>query len=257
MGFTAKLTQSRARKVKCDEGKPACNRCVSTGRNCDGYGIWGGGHRPQEKDSHFSSHQTVQRDCTLVQIPAQCYTVDEKTYMSWFQLRTITKIPGTFTNGFWLTLLQQASKSEPAVFYAMLTLSSAHKVETNSGEPFTKLPMPDRQKRFMLHNYSKAITHLQPHLNTKTTASTRIVLIACIVFTCLEFLRGNFKTAQNHLRNGLLVLQENFSDTCDITLHLRSTGSTDNWILEIFQRLLVQVELFHRRGVHLTFCSIA
>lgn len=28
---------TRIRRVRCDEGKPACNRCVSTGRKCDGY----------------------------------------------------------------------------------------------------------------------------------------------------------------------------------------------------------------------------
>lgn len=36
-------TDPRIRKVKCDEGQPACERCTSTGRVCDGYGIWGGG----------------------------------------------------------------------------------------------------------------------------------------------------------------------------------------------------------------------
>src|SRR3569833_880855 len=28
---------ARIRKVKCDETKPFCHRCVSTGRACDGY----------------------------------------------------------------------------------------------------------------------------------------------------------------------------------------------------------------------------
>ncbi|KAL2807765.1 hypothetical protein BJX63DRAFT_60948 [Aspergillus granulosus] len=27
----------KIRRVKCDEGKPSCSRCVSTGRKCDGY----------------------------------------------------------------------------------------------------------------------------------------------------------------------------------------------------------------------------
>src|ERR1700712_3835315 len=27
----------KARKVKCDEDKPVCRRCLSTGRKCDGY----------------------------------------------------------------------------------------------------------------------------------------------------------------------------------------------------------------------------
>jgi hypothetical protein len=36
---------NRIRKVKCDEGRPSCQKCVSTSRTCDGYGIWGGGDR--------------------------------------------------------------------------------------------------------------------------------------------------------------------------------------------------------------------
>jgi hypothetical protein len=34
---------TRIRRVKCDQGRPSCHRCVSSGRICDGYGIWGGG----------------------------------------------------------------------------------------------------------------------------------------------------------------------------------------------------------------------
>ena len=29
----------KIRRVKCDEGKPACQKCTSTGRKCDGYYI--------------------------------------------------------------------------------------------------------------------------------------------------------------------------------------------------------------------------
>ena len=32
--------------MKCDEARPACLRCISAGRVCRGYGIWGGGSRP-------------------------------------------------------------------------------------------------------------------------------------------------------------------------------------------------------------------
>ncbi|KAL6247516.1 hypothetical protein RBB50_005862 [Rhinocladiella similis] len=35
----------KVRKVKCDESRPACRRCLQTGRVCDGYGIWGGGNK--------------------------------------------------------------------------------------------------------------------------------------------------------------------------------------------------------------------
>ena len=164
--------------------------------------------------------------------------------MHWFQLRTITKIPGTYPNGFWTTLLLQTSRTEPAIFHALLTLSSAHRSEGRE-ESMTNPLTSHEQNRFMLHNYSKAISCLQPHFNRKVAASSRVILVVCIVFTCLEFLRGNFKTAQAHLQNGLTVLQETNGYVCDGIMLLRAKDVTELWILEMFHRLHVQVELFH------------
>ncbi|KAL1601762.1 hypothetical protein SLS60_006677 [Paraconiothyrium brasiliense] len=112
------------------------------------------------------------------------------------------------------------------------------------------LHMSAKQEKFMLQNYSKAIRYLQPHLTTKIMASTRIALIACAIFTCLEFLRGNFKTAQTHLKNGLLVLQETYGDTHDGVVIMRTMDHTDRWITETFQRLHIQVELFYLTHNH-------
>ncbi|KLU81825.1 hypothetical protein MAPG_00906, partial [Magnaporthiopsis poae ATCC 64411] len=36
-GLRHEKDEMRIRRVKCDEGKPACQRCTSTGRACDGY----------------------------------------------------------------------------------------------------------------------------------------------------------------------------------------------------------------------------
>lgn len=38
LGTSGCLT-CRIRKVKCDEAKPACHKCRSTGRKCDGYSV--------------------------------------------------------------------------------------------------------------------------------------------------------------------------------------------------------------------------
>ncbi|KAF2444004.1 hypothetical protein P171DRAFT_23850 [Karstenula rhodostoma CBS 690.94] len=238
----------KARKVKCDEGKPACHRCISTGRRCDGYGIWGGGGNGYAEPlgataSPFSRRS--QHPLLLVSVPAPCYTSDEQLYLDWFYVRTVPKIPGMFPHGFWSTLLRQASMAEPAILHATLTLSSAHKT-TRGEEDFTKrMKTPDEQDDFMLRNYSKAIRHLQPHLATKDRASLRIALIACAIFTCLEFLRGNFMTAQTHLTNGLRVLQESYGDEHNGVVILRATDATDQCIIETLQRLHVQVELLH------------
>jgi hypothetical protein len=239
----------RIRKVKCDEGRPACHRCISTGRVCDGYGIWGGGE-------NFYSHRqrlTGSKDSRVVPRPpvsvsALASGIEENGYFEWFKCRTAIKLPGSFVSGFWTTLLFQASLNEPAVLHAVLALSSVHKSGTINADGQREIDnIPNEQEQFTLQHYVKAISHLQPHFSIKDRASFRVALITCIVFVCLEFLRGHFKTAQIHLQNGLKILGEMqmLSNGNDGILRLKPCReSTDDWIVEAFSRLHLQVELF-------------
>ena len=244
----------RIRKVKCDEDRPACHRCISTGRVCDGYGIWGGG-------GNFYSHQqrlTGSKDSRVVPRPLAPVSLasgtEEKGYFEWFKCRTAIKLPGSFVSSFWNTLLFQASLNEPAVLHAVLSLSSVHKTGTINAEVQRKTDnIPNEQELFTLQHYVKAITHLQPHFLVKDRASVRVALITCVVFVCLELLRGHFKTAQIHLQNGLKVLGEMqmLSNGNDGILRLKPCReSTDDWIIEAFSRLHLQVELFKHAYQH-------
>jgi hypothetical protein len=239
----------RIRKVKCDEDRPACHRCISTGRVCDGYGIWGGGE-------NFYSHRqrlTGSKDSRVIpRPPASVFVLasgtEEKGYLEWFKCRTAIKLPGSFVSSFWNTLLFQASLNEPAVLHAVLALSSVHKRGTINvdGQKETD-NIPNEQDQFTLQHYVKAISHLQPHFLIKGRASFRVALITCVVFIYLDFLRGHFKTAQIHLQNGLKILKEMqmLSNGNDEILRLKPCRqSTDDWIIEAFSRLHLQVELF-------------
>ncbi|KAF2807002.1 uncharacterized protein BDZ99DRAFT_448691 [Mytilinidion resinicola] len=234
----------KIRKVKCDEGRPACQRCVSTGRVCDGYGIWGGGgnyygnRQPQNAPSS--------KDCSssIITRPPAPFSVlvtgtEDTSYFEWFTHRTAPKLPGSFISGFWTTLLFQASLNEPAILHAVLALSAVHKGGiTNSA---------DDQEQITLQHYVKAIKHLRPHFELKDRASSRVALITCVVFVYVEFLRGHLKTAQLHLLSGLKVLQQMgvLSTGDDGVLGFQaSRESTDDWIISAFSRLHLQVELF-------------
>ena len=245
----------RIRKVKCDEGRPACHRCKSTGRVCDGYGIWGGG------ESFYSHQQCVTglKDSRVVSQPPTSVSVlasgtEEKGYFEWFKCRTAIKLPGSFVSRFWDTLLFQASLDEPAVLHAVLALSSVHKRGAFNANGQTKTDDgPNEQEQFTLKHYVKAISHLQPHFSIKDRASFRVALITCVTFVCLEFLRGHFKTAQIHLQNGLKILGEvqMLSNGNDGILRSKPClESTDDWIVEAFSRLHLQVELFKHAYQH-------
>jgi hypothetical protein len=243
-----KLTYvNRIRKVKCDEAFPACQRCIKTGRICDGYGIWGGG------GSHSSHCKTilVSEDVSIVP-RAPTSSIDDKGYLEWFKCRTAIKLPGTFRSSSpWSTLLMQASFSEPAVLHAVLALSSVHKRNTVNIDGWRQMiDAPDKQEQFALRNYIKsikAVSHLRPHCLVNDKASLRVALITCIMFVCLEFLRGHFQTAQAHLKHGITILRELqlYSDRNRGTSDIGSSrGSTDTWIAEGFSRFNLQMELF-------------
>ena len=248
----------RIRKVKCDEGRPACHRCVSSGRVCDGYSIWGGGgscYRNQQSSISPKERSIGSRPPTPSRaFPILAINPEDKGYFEWFKCRTVPKIPGSFDSRFWNTLLFQASSNEPAVLHAVLALSSVHKRGTISDNGRgIRDAVSGEQEQMTLKHYVKAIGHLQSHCSTRDRASARVALITCIVFVCLEFLRGHFTTAQTHLLNGLKVLGETqmLSNNNDGILRIKSSReSADDWIIEVFTRLHLQVELFKHTYHH-------
>ncbi|KAI1394300.1 uncharacterized protein F4822DRAFT_387855 [Hypoxylon trugodes] len=243
----------KTRRVKCDEGWPACRRCLSTGRVCEGYGIWGGG-------GNDYGRRTIGPPCNKnprgfnAPLLMQTNSREESRHLEWFTYRTAFKLPGVFSFAFWDTLVFQAASNEPAVLHAVLALSSVHK---RDGFYVSSLDTdhPDEQERFTLQHYSRAITHLQPHFSAKSNSSIRVALITCIMFVLMEFLRGHYKTGNAHLQNGLKLLDEFQARSSGIdsySLFLEPCcDSVDAWIIQAFLRLDVQAKLLGYGSQHL------
>ncbi|KAK3352523.1 C6 zinc finger domain protein [Lasiosphaeria hispida] len=249
----------KSRKVKCDEGRPICRRCSLTGRFCEGYGIWGGGNTSSTPKCPLTAGsddlQIISR--TLASIPLLASSVEENGYFEWFRSRAARKLPGTFFSDFWRTLLVQATVQEPAVLHAVLALSAAHKRGPAEAHLTEKSgTVMDSQERFMLQQYVKAIGYLQPHFSAKDRASSRVALITCFVFICLDFLRSHFESAQVHLQNGLRILGEThlLSDKDEEVFYLKpDLEAADIWTVEAFSRLHLQVELLQHMHPHPCF----
>ncbi|KAK0104965.1 hypothetical protein ONS95_005226 [Cadophora gregata] len=233
----------KIRRVKCDELWPVCDRCNSTGRVCEGYGVWGGGETIFSQQQRLLSERaarTVSRPPVVVFLPGS--SPEERDGFEWFKYRTAPKLPGSFQSKFWSTLLHQASLDEPTVLHAVLALSYVHK----GGHDVSKCNTLDHETVALRH-YSRSIKGLQPHFIEKSKTSCRIALLACAVFVNLEMLRGHFQTAQTHLENGIRILQEMqlISEGNDgIYRDVPGLGSTDIWIVEIFARMQLQSEMF-------------
>ncbi|OQE30865.1 hypothetical protein PENFLA_c002G09023 [Penicillium flavigenum] len=187
----------KIRRVKCDEGRPACRRCVSTRLVCDGYGIWGGGGSPYGKPQ---SNRALSTYCTPV--PAGNLSHEEQLYFDWLIRRTAKKFAGLFPSDFWEILIFQASAQEPAVRHAVIALSSAHRFQARYAAG------PNQYDEcFTLQQYNKAIQHLRIN-TTNNSYSLRVTLITCMLFITLEYMRGQYQMGNAHLQYGMKLLSD-------------------------------------------------
>jgi hypothetical protein len=241
------LIGSRARKVKCDEIKPVCNRCRSTGRTCEGYGIWGGGGNGYAERYHPKPKEIR----SIVPHPLQTKRLnpEEGKHMQWFHSHVIQSISGCFEPAFWTDLVVPANWTEPAVAHAVIALSSAYRNDVRR-----RRGLPGVQGQFTLQQYTKAIHHLRPLLFTRDSAGTIVVLITCLLFTFLEYLRDQHASAALHLHCGLKLLRDIHSDCAEAVHGVLIIGraakkrTIDLTILQGFANMHLQANLF---GNHL------
>lgn len=207
---------------------------------CDGYGIWDGialapGSLKYKRASALSN--------TIVL--SQFQGGSRKPYsigFEYFRKYTVTKLPGVFESGFWSSLVFQASVEEPAVLHAVTALGAAHRNE----------------ETISLVEYNQAIRHLRRHLNRLDNHALRVSLITCMVFACLELLKGGFKTGHAHLSHGMQLLREiqtrqgitSFDGPIILRMHPQSV---EDALVEVFSRLNIQAMLFGQVTAHLIF----
>lgn len=178
---------------------------------------------------------------------------EEKQYLDWFMIRTVTKLPGSFLSGFWTRLLLQASVMEPAVLHASLALSAVHKIANADLNPGDK-PLIEQ---FALRHYNKAFNQLRTHFSKRDRESSQVILIACLVFISLECLRGHIGSAQAHIENGLRIIGEvNMvsSGQGNSVIPIRKATLVDEWIVEAVLRMDIQSRLLACESANL-FCG--
>ncbi|EXM14709.1 Zn(2)-C6 fungal-type DNA-binding domain [Fusarium oxysporum f. sp. vasinfectum] len=167
----------KARKIKCDEAKPSCKRCVSSRRVCGGY------------------QGTASLTCYR---PNQLSARDQKEGRA-FQFFTEMVGPvlaGPTDSYFWTHLVMQFSHFEPTMRHAVLSISSLY-------EEFARGSRITRQvcsSTYAVDHYNAAIKRV------KSASDEQMILVICVLFICIEYLQGDFDAAMQHCRHGIMIL---------------------------------------------------
>ncbi|KAF5676154.1 transcriptional regulatory moc3 [Fusarium heterosporum] len=173
----------KIRKVKCDEAKPFCLRCIKTGRQCDGY-------RPSPSSSPEPKALT----------PSPGFeTPQEVRAFDHYRRRTARVLSGAIDSSFWGGVVLKMSTTEPAVRHAMLAISSLHESVESHYRGIRKI-----DTRFAFREYSEAIKSLRDW--GQRNEPPLIPLLVCVLFICIEFLIDRDMAAQMHICQGRQIL---------------------------------------------------
>ncbi|KAL6918991.1 hypothetical protein FSST1_003017 [Fusarium sambucinum] len=191
----------KIRKVRCDEQKPACDRCTSTGRVCDGYAS---PSPPSASPSSISQSPSPQRhnspnptvDLKLV-LPRQ--SPDEVRSYTYFLEVTAPSLAGSFYADFWLSEVPRVCLSDPAIWHAVVSLGSAHEDFAEYGQGSRSL--------FALKQFNSSIRCLTESRSPRHADRWRALIVSTI-FTYICTIKGLHHQTRIHLQAGCNLLRE-------------------------------------------------
>ncbi|PYH96564.1 hypothetical protein BO71DRAFT_320665 [Aspergillus ellipticus CBS 707.79] len=180
----------KVRKVKCDEQKPVCHRCKSTGRKCDGYDAV---NKSQAGPLRIIQHVPL---CRPPQ-PAFQLTTMERDSFDFFKRYTIPSF-GIDLGSY----LLPAASNDPIIQLVAIAVGSVHRAFTFYAN------FSQAESHFALRYYNKAIRELVTRSWNDPARTNNAVLMACVLFFCCESLQGHYKTALQHASSGLKIIQQ-------------------------------------------------
>ncbi|KAL2841533.1 hypothetical protein BJX68DRAFT_172989 [Aspergillus pseudodeflectus] len=186
----------KVRRVKCGEEKPSCVRCSSTGRRCD-----------------YTNTATAAQSAVARALPTISAESRERRAFEYYYFSAAPSLSDALDLDFWRGTVLQICRSEPAVWDAIVALSTLYEHPLHPGSRATyqidetdRLPSPrSRSHREALTWYSRSLRKIQ-HQIDQGLADYTVALVTCVLFLCIEILQGNIKAAMSLYHRGVQLL---------------------------------------------------
>lgn len=234
------LMQNRIRRIKCDEERPSCLKCVSTGRCCDGYvdeegkksdsDITPAATTPDtapnaecttpsntvyagDADLHLWSNEptnAVSTDLQILSFPRIPSNHLPGPAFGYFLHRSSLDLTGPLHAHVWNSYVLSICATSPAIQHAITAFSGFHRLFSL---PESK-QIDDRESWKQYFLASEAIRALVGKITSgheRDVDGKEEILVACAMFGNLELLLGNMNAASKHLDSGLAVIRQSLS----------------------------------------------
>ncbi|KAF5555747.1 hypothetical protein FMEXI_1434 [Fusarium mexicanum] len=191
----------RIRKIKCDEARPGCQRCIGTGRKCDGYG---------DTDSATKQTLIIRERPPITRALNHDLGVESSFHaFDYYRGHVSHQVGDTVDSDFWGDLVLRLAPTDAAIRHAISAISLIPAIV----------------------EYNKAILAVRSW--PLATESRVKPLLVCLLFVCTEFMLGHEhqNAAKMHILQGRRLLA-NIKD--------RKTPETDiirQYLAPIYLRL--------------------
>lgn len=201
------LISNRIRKVKCDENKPFCHKCVKTGRTCDGY----------QSPFRFAPNQSIKSKNTgktksdeglrLIQPNAIEITAQDIDLLNrCLSTKTIFNVKlGCDEEA---RQILQASLTDLPIRHAVLSLRALREDLETSGDGPASVAQPTRSYYYGLEQYSMALGGLASNLSSPGSNELMSALLCCQIFISIEQVRKNYAAMAQHIIQGLRIMYD-------------------------------------------------
>ncbi|KAJ4164860.1 hypothetical protein LMH87_006515 [Akanthomyces muscarius] len=115
----------RRRRIKCDEGKPSCKKCSSSGRDCEYPPISFRFAVNKSIEAMPVQHKPLHIQPKLSIAPHGIRVSRQESHIfDLFRLRTVHQVGGSFNHAFWAGDVLRAARVYPAVWHACLSFAA-------------------------------------------------------------------------------------------------------------------------------------
>ncbi|OQV10814.1 Fungal Zn2-Cys6 binuclear cluster domain-containing protein [Cladophialophora immunda] len=215
----------KIRHKRCNEARPACLQCSSTGRTCDFTTIT---TRPAVARSSHVVHEwrVVRRSLwhRPSSLPSHLCALDsfEASTFEYFRHVCARDFALYFESPWWGALVLRYALAEASIYHAALAISSMSRHNyyptTTTTTTTTTSYVPEHHScnhthsqshsaaEYCLAQYTLAIQRLNARLDS-SVASVELAAFASILFIYIEGMQGSTRSMHVHLRGGLALVQ--------------------------------------------------
>jgi hypothetical protein len=198
---------SRIRKVKCDEIKPFCKKCVTTGRTCDGYKS---PFRLFTSQTNKTAQATgIKSDVGLQPIRPTCIEIvpqDIDLLNRYFSTKTLFDVKLSCDEEARQVL--KASLTDPPIRHAIAALRALRDDLETSGDGPESTAQQTQSYHYGLQQYSMALRSLASNLSSPNSNGLKSALLCCQIFISIEQVRKNYAAVAQHIIQGLKIMHE-------------------------------------------------